>query len=41
MGLPYGENFNRFRLIHPCDAQTDGRAIAYTRYRNRILCCRA
>ena len=30
MGLLYGENlhdlnFNRFRLIHPCDRQTDGR----------------
>ena len=25
-------NFNRFRLIHTCDGQTDGRAMAYTRY---------
>ena len=22
-------DFNRFWLIHPCDGQTDGRAIAY------------
>ena len=34
MGLLYGDpNFNRFRLIHPCDGQTDGQtdgfAIAY------------
>jgi len=33
MGLPFGENFiilnfNRFGLIHPCDGQTDRRAIA-------------
>jgi len=36
MGLTYGENFiiltNRFSMIQPCDRQTDGRAIAYTRY---------
>jgi len=27
IGLLYGENrmINRFRLIHPCDGQTDGR----------------
>jgi len=24
--------FNRFCMIHPCDGQTDGRAIPYTRY---------
>jgi len=23
-------NFNRFCMIHPCDGQTDGRAIAYS-----------
>ena len=38
MGLLYGENcvINRFWLIHPCDGQTDrqtdGIAMAYTRY---------
>jgi len=27
-----------FSMIYPCDGQTDGRAIAYTRY---SICCRA
>jgi len=46
MGLPYGEkfhnlNFNRFCIIHPCDGQTDGRAIAYSMLSIYTICCRA
>jgi len=44
MGLPYSENFiilNRFCMIHSCDGQTAGRAIAYSALSIYAICCRA
>ena len=43
-GLLYGENFNRFWLIHPRDrrgdARTDKRATAYSMLSIYAICCR-
>jgi len=37
----HDRNFNRFRLIHPRDGLTDGRAIAYTALCIMLSSCRA